>query len=176
MDFLTGELRRLRKGIHDRLIVESPDYRSIVALDEAILELSRADRAKAGSAIQTYSPSQGLSKLRLRIESEDQRRRVQHADAAVSVLKRHGIPMKTPDLLAAAIKEEGARVAGQNAEVNFSSALSRDARLASITWRGSRHWWLVEREVPDEQTSEDATDTTLPGPSAASDADKGGGE
>ena len=74
--------------------------------------------------------------------------RVTHADAAISVLQRHGKPMPIHDILAEAGKL-GARIGGTNPLANFRSTLSKDERFYAFTKDSTFYWWLDGKALPE---------------------------
>jgi hypothetical protein len=84
-----------------------------------------------------------------------------HANAAIAVLTRSGHPMPLSALLPLA-REEGAKINGQDPEINFSSSLSRNGRLRSVRYEGRSCWWLADRPFQGEKDFGGATGANSP--------------
>ncbi len=143
----TTEMRKLRNEFVRRLM-SNPDYRALIALDKAIVEVEGAPKQPMpASDAQTASQAQERP-----IDTPPGQLRVKlsHANAAIAVLIRNGRPMPLSALLPLA-REEGAQVNGQDPEINFSSSLSRNERLRSVRYEGRSCWWLADRPFQGEK-------------------------
>ena len=132
----------LRADAHGRLL-ENQDYRSLVALDRAILEITgekpsndsaMADHPKPKPKPNGDASVQGLSQ----------------SDAAHVLLNQvlnEPVPIAR---LVAALTAHGIRVGGANPNINLSSVLSKDTRFRSVRYKDRSCWWISGRPFPGE--------------------------
>jgi hypothetical protein len=132
-------LKALRRETAARLQRESPDYRALLTLDEAIRKLERSP-----PPVVTESSDAVFGDLGKAANI------VSQADAAAAVLADRGEPIPVTELVAL-VRHRGAVVEGQRPHINLSSTLSRDkARFRTVRYHGRPAWWLADRPYPDE--------------------------
>ena len=138
----TTEMRKLRNEFVRRLML-NPDYRALIALDKAIVEVEGAPEQPTAAQDTQTKAGQLLGLI-------EKHTATSHANAAIAVLTRIGHPIPLSALLPLA-REEGAQVNGKDPEINFSSSLSRNERLRSVRYEGRPCWWLTDRAFQGEK-------------------------
>lgn len=124
-------LRELRNDL-EKSLMTNPDFVALRGIERAIAEFdSSGSTVRAGNA----NASAGGSTLRTAIRSQ--------ADAVWAILDNRGEPLPTSDLVRL-VRAMGISVTGK-AEVNLSSALSKDDRFNSVRHKGKPCWWLAAR-------------------------------
>lgn len=136
-------LTALRADTHARLL-ENKDYRTLVALDRAIVEITGErpvgdtigpDLPKSKSPRNTSDASvQGLSQK-------------DAAQVLLSQVLHEPIPIAR---LVSALNAHGIRVGGANPNINLSSILSKDTRFRSVRYKDRACWWISSRPFPGE--------------------------
>jgi hypothetical protein len=131
------EMLSLVAQIEQRLS-KQPDFIALRALERAIIDAKAAMNNEAAVA---GSPAVYSSKVRRRTDRSSQ------IQSAYDCIMLTGHPLSTDELLVK-IELVGIQIGGTDKKTNLSSALSRDARFASISWDEKRKWWLVELGEP----------------------------
>jgi hypothetical protein len=133
----------LRADAHSRLL-ENQDYRTLVALDRAIQEITGEKTGPdAGAADQ----------LKLKLPKPKPEASVQglsQADAARVLLDQvlhEPVPIAR---LVSALNAHGIRVGGVSPNINLSSVLSKDTRFRSVRYKERSCWWISSRPFPGE--------------------------
>jgi len=136
----------LRAEAHSRLL-ENQDYRTLVALDRAILEIT-------GEKPPTTFPWEGQAKPQTKQTNshgaEVSFEGLSQADAAQVMLNKvlhEPVPIAR---LVSALNAHGIRVGGANPNINLSSILSKDARFRSVRYKDKACWWISSRPFPGE--------------------------
>lgn len=147
-------------------VKSSPAYAQFCALDEAVI-------AMGGTSMTTsHSPTHsnlvihavrrtganyigmGSTHFSSGAKYPAQERKISHADAALSALRKAGRPMLSPELLAAA-RAEGAAIGGEKPIINLTSSLSRSGQIESRRINGVPHWWIVGVPLPEGYSASD---------------------
>jgi hypothetical protein len=137
-------LTALRADAHSRLL-ENQDYRTLVALDRAILEIT------GEAAPITYPWEQQAAKPRQKPSGgEANFDGLSQADAAQVLLNQvlhEPVPIAR---LVSALNAHGIAVGGANPNINLSSVLSKDGRFRSVKYKEKACWWVKGRPFPGE--------------------------
>lgn len=132
----------LRADAQARLL-ENQDYRTLVALDRAIQEITGEKPAVDAVAAHHPQPKprgngdaviQGLSQ----------------ADATqvlLSQVMQEPVPIAR---LVSALNAHGVNVGGTQPNINLSSVLSKDGRFRSVRYKERACWWIKGRPFPGE--------------------------
>jgi len=140
------ELRRVRDDIVNRLMT-SPDYRALIAVDEAIMKLTAPRKLILKKRSIFDSPAVAAEAARSLDESITSvlqaGTRMRSADVALSILASTGTPMSVRALVHR-LNRDGVGVTPGS----LSSILSRDDRFASFQHDGNRLWWMKEKDLP----------------------------
>lgn len=138
-------LTALRADTHSRLL-ENKDYRTLVALDRAILDIT-GEKPVADFAVNDQP------KPRVKQNNHDVEASVEglsQADAAQVLLNKvlhEPVPIAR---LVSALNAHGIRVGGVNPNINLSSVLSKDTRFRSVRYKEKSCWWISSRPFPGE--------------------------
>lgn len=135
-------LTALRADTHARLL-ENYDYRALIALDRAIMDITgekpTADLG-AGAPIKPKRNSGDEPK----VEGMSQ------ADAAHVLLTGMLYEPVPIARLVSALNAHGITVGGAQPNINLSSVLSKDGRFRSVRFRDRACWWVKGRPFPGE--------------------------
>jgi hypothetical protein len=141
LDTLTG----LRADVHSRLL-ENQDYRTLVALDRAILDIT-GEKPPADFVAADPKPR---PKHNAPAGAEASVEGLSQADAA-QVLLNKVLHEPVPILrLVSALNAHGINVGGANPNINLSSVLSKDGRFRSVRYKDRACWWIKGRPFPGE--------------------------
>ncbi|MFE1599416.1 HTH domain-containing protein [Methylobacterium sp. ID0610] len=124
-------LIRLKEAAENRLR-QNPDFVRIGVYEQAIRALRR---------LQETPIEEGLFAEEAHVPAALPARTISQADAAAEVLREHGKPMRTIDLVEP-VRAKGARVSLNHPESSLSSSLSKDSRFEVAKVRGRRVWRL----------------------------------
>lgn len=127
-----------------QIVMDSEAFIAFKALDDAYVRMGGASRIADDP-----SPLAGLvrSAVSMAAKRMAENRRLSHAESAEIALRRAGVPMTTPDLMAAA-KEAGADIGGADPLNNFRSSVSREGKFKSVRKDGTSYWWLKAEALP----------------------------
>jgi hypothetical protein len=159
--FLATQMKILRQQAHERLYNANPDYRALVALDEAIAKAAPQSTRQAipappptwlptppphiqGTAIKPIEHWDHLNAFRVKPTGPS------HSQATAALLEREGIPLPV-SILVPNVRGLGATLTGKDPEINLSSSLSRDKIFRSVRYQGRPCWWFADRPFPGEQ-------------------------
>ena len=126
----------LRQKLEARLH-NNPDYIAMQELDQVISRLG------GSSSFTQHVEKAATSEIRPSVRAA----KVDQRDASIAAIKARGTPMSTDELIPA-VEDAGCKLSGKK-NINLSSALSRDERFVSVSWRG-RKWWLKGLPLPSE--------------------------
>jgi hypothetical protein len=139
-------LTALRADALSRLL-ENQDYRTLVALDRAIMEIT-------GDKPPSSFPWEGAAKPPAKNNSQNGAEAsvegLSQADAAQVLLNKvlhEPVPIAR---LVSALNAHGISVGGANPNINLSSVLSKDGRFRSVRFRDRACWWIKGRPFPGE--------------------------
>lgn len=136
-------LTALRADVHSRLL-ENQDYRSLVALDRAIADIT-------GNSPIAEAISNGIAKkAKTKSDNDADVSGLSQADAAQVLLNKVLEEPVTIARLVSALNAHGIRVGGANPNINLSSVLSKDARFRSVRYKDRASWWISSRPFPGE--------------------------
>lgn len=132
----------LRAEAHGRL-QENQDYRTLVALDRAIQEIT-GDKAAPESSVADHPKPKPKPNGDASVQGLSQ------ADAAQVLLNQvlhEPVPIAR---LVSALNAHGVSVGGTNPNINLSSVLSKDGRFRSVKFKERACWWIKGRPFPGE--------------------------
>lgn len=132
----------LRGETHGRLL-ENQDYRTLVALDRAIQEIT-GEKALPDSSVADHPRPKPKPNGDASVQGLSQ------ADAAQVLLNQvlnEPVPIAR---LVSALNAHGVSVGGTNPNINLSSVLSKDGRFRSVKYKERACWWIKGRPFPGE--------------------------
>jgi hypothetical protein len=71
-------------------------------------------------------------------------------DMGVAAITAANRPVPTDEMVAYVAARRKVNPDPRTARINVQSAMSHEARIVSVKWRGGTAWWLKDREVPNE--------------------------
>lgn len=123
----------------------NPDY-----IELAVLKKARHDIAAAAHrTITTLIDDQTGEELALVPTGKFAKHRLSQIEASAMVLTEAGVPLTTPQMVAAAVRK-GAKIGGKNPNINLGSTLSRSEEFVSVRWNGESAWWFKNKPLPPE--------------------------
>jgi hypothetical protein len=132
----------LRAEAHGRLI-ENQDYRTLVALDRAIQDIT-------GEKQQTEEIIADHPKPKPKPNGDASVQGLSQKDATHVLLNQVFHEPVTISKLVSALNAHGIRVGGANPNINLSSVLSKDTRFRSVRFKDRACWWISSRPFPGE--------------------------
>jgi len=162
-DSLLKSAEALRATAYEALKASEP-FRAFKAMDDAVAAMGgrRLLSPLSGVTLNGVVVAAGTAAP----PNPPPRRRLSQGDAAEIILREQGKPLVLTELLAR-VPEKGVTVGGENAQMNFGSTLSRDARFYSFRRDGLYYWWLSGVDLPQPFKNE-APDLPLQDGSGAS--------
>jgi hypothetical protein len=136
-------LTALRADVHARLL-ENSDYRTLVALDRAIMEITGEKPPADTVGPNLPKPKTTKNNADASVQGLSQK------DAARVLLDQvlhEPVPIAR---LVSALNAHGIRVGGANPNINLSSVLSKDTRFRSVRYKDRACWWISSRPFPGE--------------------------
>lgn len=139
-------LTSLRSDVHSRLL-ENQDYRTLVALDRAIQEITGEKPPASANPI-----NDGIAKARSKTNNDNgaEVTGMSQADAAQVLLTKVLYEPVTIARLVQALNAHGINVGGANPNINLSSVLSKDGRFRSVRFKDKACWWVKGKPFPGE--------------------------
>lgn len=133
----------LEAQIETRLL-DNPDYRALMALRKAIVEVRGPVQQSKPSERSTFYGGGVATAAK---QHASPHRTPSQTEAAYQALCQSSVPLGTHELLEE-VRRLGASIGGKDPVINLSSSLSRDGRLQSIKWGDKRAWWFRDRDPP----------------------------
>jgi hypothetical protein len=112
-----------------------PEWIAFRAIDKALLELI----VEPGSSPKDVSDRQPRKASSL-----------SYVDLAIGALEEASQPLSTPKIVEHIASIRQLPSDPLKTRISISTSLSKDERLRSIPWQGSRAWWFTDREPPKE--------------------------
>jgi hypothetical protein len=139
-------LKALRDDAHGRLL-DNPDYRTLVAMDRAIMEITGE---RPVSTLDEDADKSAKLKPKNNSGAAPDVGGMSQADAAHTLLTSllyEPVPIAR---LVQALNAHGITVGGVNPNINLSSVLSKDGRFRSVRFKERSCWWVKGRPFPGE--------------------------
>jgi hypothetical protein len=146
-------LRALRDELMERLTRESPDFRTFLALSDAIALFN--SRTAANGALESTQRRRGRKTVdSMMVDLPGRARRVvSQREAAELALTEKKLPLTIKELLTE-VGTHGAVVGGVRPQATLSSNLSQDPRFILVPFAGRLCWWLADEPVPAQPDGE----------------------
>jgi hypothetical protein len=138
-------LTSLRGDVHSRLL-ENQDYRTLVALDRAILEIT-GEKPAAPMPWDIPAQPQPRQKPNAAEANFDGLSQADAAQVLLNQVMHEPVPIAR---LVSALNAHGIAVGGANPNINLSSVLSKDGRFRSVRFKDRACWWIKGRPFPGE--------------------------
>lgn len=134
-------LLALRADAEARLL-SNEDYRTLVALDKAIREITGEAPAQVADTLQ--GPRKPRQPADVSVNGLSQ------PDAAHVLLSQVLHEPVVIQRLVSALNAHGIKVGGSNPNINLSSVLSKDGRFRSVRYKDRQSWWVKGTPFPGE--------------------------
>jgi hypothetical protein len=115
-----------------------PEWRAFRALDSAIAALE--GRTPRGPLQAESTPAQEAGQLR---GSEGS-----YVELALQLLNTRGEPVASGEIFEFIRARRDLGEDAGRARRSIQTALSKDRRVRSVSWRGGRSWWYADRDLP----------------------------
>lgn len=125
------QARNEMMALLDEKLKNVPEWRAFRIMDKAISAMDRPPSVHVGL--------NGDAVARWRARSS-------YGDLAVEFIEHERRPSSTTEVVAYVATKRNRNP--DDIRINIQSALSRDERLESIAFSGTRAWWFKGREVP----------------------------
>ena len=113
-------------------LMQDPQYRALVAVEQAIAELgTKVPQVESVAAARGAASS------------------VSQAVATAQILEECAVPLPCEELITK-LKAMGVRFRAKEPRFSLSATLSGSEQFRSVKYRGQRCWWFSDRRVPAE--------------------------